>query len=212
MCYNKIHIGTTNFVHGIPYCCVVIGLRIDKIPILGIVHCPILNETFHAILHGGSFLINHTTNQTMKLQTNPMKFDNDNAIGQALILTQDMTDRSEKWVKLLNKRMYKLLYEKKVRAIRITGSCAIDMCFVAMGRGDIFYCGRNVHNGPKPWDFTAPEIIVSEAGGITCLPEGKIFDCTKGRVLCCNNIDTAKYVIDMELYQKNDDDYMTPNC
>ena len=196
--------GTTNFFHGIPFVAVCIGLRINKIPILGIVHCPILEETFTGILGRGSYLIQHKTNKKIKLETNSSKIDNDNGIKQALILTEAAYDRSEKWVKCINKRFYELLYGKKVRAIRMLGSCAINMCWIAMGRADIFFEGRNNISGPKPWDYTAAEIIVYEAGGITCDPEGKIFDCTQGRVLCCNNIHTAKYIIDMGLYKQSD--------
>ncbi len=199
--------GTTNFVHSMPYCCVVIGLRIKKIPVLGIVHCPIFGETFHGILGRGSYIINHTTNTKTKLETSGMKFDSDNAIKDALIITQDMTDRSEYWVKMLNKRLYDLLYGKKIRALRIGGCCAIDMCWVACGRADVFFTGRNYKIGPRPWDFTGPEVIVSEAGGVTCLPEGEVFDCTQGRVLCCNHVETAKYIVNMGLYKKNDSDY-----
>eukprot|EP01084_Bolivina_argentea_P074922 135885_1 len=196
--------GTTNFFHGIPIVAVCIGLRINKIPILGIVHCPILNETFHGILGRGSFMINHNTNKTIKLQTNTMIFNNKESIKSALILTECGFDRTNKWVKCMNKRLYDLLYGEKIRAMRMLGSCAINMCWVAMGRADIFFEGRNFECGPKPWDYTAAEIIVYEAGGITCDPEGRKFDCTKGRVLCCNNMDTAKYIIDMPLYTPKD--------
>eukprot|EP00483_Globobulimina_turgida_P008468 UN08485 len=77
--------GTTNFVHGMPIVAVSIGLRINKIPILGIVHCPVLGETFHAILSRGSFMINHKTNKTNKLQTNSIKFDIKESMKRALI-------------------------------------------------------------------------------------------------------------------------------
>eukprot|EP01083_Nonionella_stella_P232933 821184_1 len=196
--------GTTNFVHGLPFCCVCIGLRVNKIPILGIVHCPVIKETFHGILGRGSYVVNHTDNTKTKLQTNPLIFDNDEAIKKAVILTEPSGKRKESIVHALNRRMYDILYRKQIRAVRVIGTCGIDMCWVAMGRADVFFCGVDQHAGPKPWDFTAAEVIVSEAGGITCLPEGKIFDCTQGRVLCCNNIKTAKYVVGMGLYKPSD--------
>ncbi len=196
--------GTTNFVHAIPLCCVSIGLRFRKIPILGIVHCPLLNETFHAMLGRGSFVTNHKTKKTTKLQTNGTKFDNDEAMKQAIILMEASSNRSEKTANGMMRRMHSMLYGKEVRAIRMLGTCAIDMCWIAMGRADIYFGGRNNKIGPKPWDFTAGEVIVSEAGGITCLPEGKVFDCTQGRVLCCNNIETAQYVVAMALYKPGD--------
>eukprot|EP01083_Nonionella_stella_P078503 214907_1 len=196
--------GTTNFFHGLPLVCVCIGLRINKVPILGVVHCPILEETFHAVWTRGAFMIDHRTNQTNRIRTNSMRFDNKESIKRALVLTEPTYDRTEKWVQCLNRRLYDLLYKEKVRAIRMLGCCGIDMCWVAMGRADIFYEGRNNASGPKPWDFTAGEIIVYEAGGVTCDPEGKAFDCTQGRILCCNDVDTAKYIINCGLYKESD--------
>lgn len=38
--------GTTNFVHSFPFVCVSIGLVIKKQVVVGVVHNPILNETF----------------------------------------------------------------------------------------------------------------------------------------------------------------------
>ena len=48
--------GTTNFVHGFPFVCVCIGVTLRKQVIAGVVHNPILNETFTASLNGGAFL------------------------------------------------------------------------------------------------------------------------------------------------------------
>lgn len=38
--------GTTNFVHSFPFVCVCIGLVIKKRVVVGVVHNPVLNETF----------------------------------------------------------------------------------------------------------------------------------------------------------------------
>merc|ERR1712129_179633 len=163
--------------------------------------------TFHPILGKGAYLISHRKQEIfnkVKLFTNPIKFDNSDQMKQAMVLTECGYDRSDKFVSAINRRLYTLLNVEKVRAVKMLGSCAINMCWVAMGRADIFFEGRNHEKGPKPWDYTAAEIIVHEAGGITCDPEGDIFDCTQGRVLCCNNADTAKYLVDMQLYTRND--------
>lgn len=47
--------GTTNFVHRFPFVCTCIGLVIDKEPVLGVVHNPVLGETFTAIKGHGAF-------------------------------------------------------------------------------------------------------------------------------------------------------------
>jgi fructose-1,6-bisphosphatase/inositol monophosphatase family enzyme len=41
--------GTTNFVHRFPFVCVSIGLVINKVPVVGVVYNPILDEVqYHA--------------------------------------------------------------------------------------------------------------------------------------------------------------------
>lgn len=50
----------------------------------------------------------------------------------------------------------------KVRSVRATGSCAMNMCGVAMGRLDAFY---EIGFG-GPWDCAAAAIVVREAGGM----------------------------------------------
>ncbi|KAI9079931.1 hypothetical protein K1719_038177 [Acacia pycnantha] len=49
--------GTTNFVHGFPFVCVSIGITIQKVPTVGVVYNPILNELFTAIHGRGAFLM-----------------------------------------------------------------------------------------------------------------------------------------------------------
>ncbi|KAK8551671.1 hypothetical protein V6N12_040302 [Hibiscus sabdariffa] len=48
--------GTTNFVHGFPFVCVSIGLTIGKVPTVGVVYNPIMDELFTGILGKGAFL------------------------------------------------------------------------------------------------------------------------------------------------------------
>ena len=48
--------GTVNFAHGIPLCCVSIGLEKDGEMILGAVYNPLMNEFFFAQKGSGAFL------------------------------------------------------------------------------------------------------------------------------------------------------------
>ena len=47
----------------------------------------------------------------------------------------------------------------RVRDIRRGGSCAVDLCSVAMGRLDAFY-----ERGVNYWDFAAGGLVATEAG------------------------------------------------
>ena len=48
--------GTTNFIHGFPHTCVVIGLAIKKEMVIGIVYNPVLEQLFTARKGRGAFL------------------------------------------------------------------------------------------------------------------------------------------------------------
>jgi myo-inositol-1(or 4)-monophosphatase len=48
----------------------------------------------------------------------------------------------------------------KVKKIRTMGSAALDLCYVAAGRIDLF-----MEVGLQPWDTAAGKIIIQEAGG-----------------------------------------------
>jgi fructose-1,6-bisphosphatase/inositol monophosphatase family enzyme len=48
--------GTTNFVHSYPFTCVSIGLAINRVPVVGVVHNPMMGELFSAAKGHGAFL------------------------------------------------------------------------------------------------------------------------------------------------------------
>ncbi|ETO30025.1 hypothetical protein RFI_07095 [Reticulomyxa filosa] len=180
--------GTTNFMHGLPHVCVSIGLKIRKVSVLGVVHLPVLNDTYTAILGKGSYL-----NDKVRLRVSDVT-----TLTSALLLTEYGYDRTTKGVQGQLDKVQKLLLSK-VQGIRSLGSCAINMCQVAAGRADLYYEGRNEQYGPKPWDVVASEVIAQEAGALVLLPEGDTFDCTKGRVLCVNGTKLRDEFLNLQL-------------
>lgn len=95
-----------------------------------------------------------------------------------------------------------LLKETKIRAIRLLGSCALSMCYVACGRSHVCFIGQSSEYGVSPWDVVAAEVIVKEAGGQIYLPDdiNLKYDCTKGTVLACNNKSAATVFKQLKLY------------
>ncbi|PON90233.1 Inositol monophosphatase [Trema orientale] len=138
--------GTTNFVHGFPFVCVSIGLTIGKVPTVGVVYNPIIDE---APRLGGL---------TLSAGTKRDK------------LTVDATTN----------RLNSLLF--KVRSLRMSGSCALNLCGIACGRLDLFY---ELGFG-GPWDVAGGAVIVKEAGGLVYDPSGGDFDITSQRVAASN--------------------------
>ncbi|CAL1385975.1 unnamed protein product [Linum trigynum] len=163
--------GTTNFVHGFPFVCISIGLTIGKVPKVGVVYNPIMEELFTAIHGQGAFL-----------NGNPIKVSSQPELVTALLATEVGTKRDKGTVDFTTNRINSLLY--KVRSLRMSGSCALNLCGVACGRLDLFY--ETGYGGP--WDVAAGVLLVEEAGGLIFDPSGKAFDITSQRVAASNSL------------------------
>ncbi|KAL5975488.1 Small subunit (SSU) processome component [Asimina triloba] len=161
--------GTTNFVHGYPFLCVSIGLAIEKIPAVGVVYNPILDELFTGIRGKGAFL-----------NGNPIKASSQTELVKSLLATEVGTKRDEATVDITTNRIRNLIF--KVRSLRTSGSCALNLCGVACGRLDLFY----EFGFGGPWDIAAGAVIVQEAGGLVFDPFGGDLD-IMGRKIAATN-------------------------
>ncbi|CAE5965915.1 unnamed protein product [Arabidopsis arenosa] len=162
--------GTTNFVHGFPFVCVSIGLTIGKVPVVGVVYNPIMDELFTGVQGKGAFL-----------NGKPIKVSTQSELVTALLVTEAGTKRDQATLDDTTNRINTLL--TKVRSLRMCGSCALDLCGVACGRVDIFY---ELGFG-GPWDIAAGIVIVKEAGGLIFDPSGKDLDITSQRIAASNS-------------------------
>ncbi|KAJ1427139.1 Inositol monophosphatase-like [Sesbania bispinosa] len=161
--------GTTNFVHGFPFVCVSIGLTIRKIPTVGVVYNPILNELFTGIRGKGAFL-----------NGNPIKVSSKTELISSLLVHEAGTKRDNLTVDAFTKRVNSLLF--KVRSLRMTGSSALNLCGIACGRLDIYF----QYGFGGAWDVAGGAVIVREAGGVVYDPSGADFDITSQRVAASN--------------------------
>nr|AIE76435.1 L-galactose-1-phosphate phosphatase [Ziziphus jujuba] len=161
--------GTTNFVHGFPFVCISIGLTIGKVPTVGVVYNPIINELFTGVHGKGAFL-----------NGNPIKVSSQDELVKSLLATEAGTKRDKLTIDATANRINSLLY--KVRSLRMSGSCALNLCGIACGRLDLFY---ELGFG-GPWDVAGGAVIVKEAGGLVYDPSGKDFDITSQRVAASN--------------------------
>ncbi|PIA38370.1 hypothetical protein AQUCO_02800217v1 [Aquilegia coerulea] len=161
--------GTTNFVHGFPFVCVSIGLTINKVPTVGVVYNPILDELFTGIRGKGAFL-----------NGNPIKVSTQSELVKSLLVTEVGTKRDTTTVDATTGRLNRLLF--KVRSLRMSGSCALNLCGIACGRVDLFY---ELGFG-GPWDVAGGAVIVEEAGGLIFDPSGKAFNITAQRIAASN--------------------------
>ncbi|TVU46301.1 hypothetical protein EJB05_05827 [Eragrostis curvula] len=163
--------GTTNFVHGFPFVCVSIGLTISKVPTIGVVYNPIMNELFTAVRGKGAFL-----------NDSPIKASSQNELVKALLVTEAGTTRDKATVDDTTNKINNLLF--KIRSIRMCGSLALNMCGVACGRLDLCY---EIGFG-GPWDVAAGAVILQEAGGLVFDPSGREFDLMSRRMAGSNGL------------------------
>lgn len=164
--------GTTNFIHGYPFVAISIGLTINKVPVVGVIYNPLLNELYSAADGQGAFL-----NQTTKLPLfdtkaiAPLK-----DLSECLVMTEMGSDRSSAVISRKIDAIHNLVASKEdpgvrsviqnavgtqVHSIRSTGSAALNLCCVAKGVADIFW-----EIGCWEWDVCAAVVILREAGGI----------------------------------------------
>ena len=137
--------GTTNFVNGLPYFAMSIALLCGRRPVLGVVYDPVADEMFYAGAGGGAFL--NGERLPFKEQVPPLK--------QAV---------AEVDFKRLSPNLARSLAEHPPYASqRNFGACALDWCYLAAGRVDVY-----LHGGQMLWDYAAGCLILAEAGGAMC--------------------------------------------
>ncbi|KAF6258437.1 putative inositol monophosphatase 3 [Scenedesmus sp. NREL 46B-D3] len=161
--------GTTNFVHSYPFTCVSIGLAINRVPVVGVVHNPMLGELFQAAQGHGAFL-----------NDQPIKVSSTTDLKAALFATEVGTLRSPETVAAVFDRIQTLT--SSMRSVRCCGSCALNLVGVACGRLDAFY---EIGFGGC-WDVAAGVCILREAGGQVLDPSGCLWDVMSRRVLGSN--------------------------
>ncbi|GFN80019.1 inositol monophosphatase 1 [Plakobranchus ocellatus] len=157
--------GTTNFVNHIPEVCFSLGIMVNKQTVIGIVYAPIKEELYTAKLGQGSYLNGE------KLQASKIK-----ELKQAVILFEGGASRDEQILQDKLKNVHSLF--TNARGVRSYGSGALSICNVAAGRGQAFF-----EYGLHIWDFTAGNLIASEAGAVVTDPSGAELNPLRRRVL-----------------------------
>jgi myo-inositol-1(or 4)-monophosphatase len=165
--------GTTNFIHQYAPYAVSIALLQGRTVLIGVVYEICANECFYAWQGGGAYL-----------DGNPLHVSNQK-IQDALLCLQlpYNSDAYKPVIKHLIDKLY-----GNVGSIRMCGSAAMALCYVASGRYDGYaekYIGQ--------WDFMAGALIVKEAGGTVTNYEGSE-DFTQG-----NNVVATNGVIQQDL-------------
>lgn len=144
--------GTSNYVGGFPYFGISLALLQGDKTRLGVVYDPLRQECFHAEYGGGAWL----NGLPLRLESTTTDLEDCLAlIDLKRLSAQDLT---------------RLGATAPYRSQRNLGSVALDWCWLAAGRGQLYW-----HGGQKLWDLAAGRLIASEAGIASRLftPEGQ---------------------------------------
>ena len=160
--------GTTNFIHGFAPYAVSIALCKGREIVVGVVYEIVSDECFYAWKDGKAW-VNEAPLHVGKSEIN-----------DALLCLQlpYNSDAYKPVIKRLIDRFY-----GNVGSIRMIGSAAIALCYVAAGRLDAYaerYIGQ--------WDYMAGALIVKEAGGCVTNYDGEDYFMEGDSVVATNGV------------------------
>lgn len=148
--------GTTNFVRGFGHSNISVALAKNGVSEYGVVYNPFNGELFAARRGEGATLNGKPIHVT----------DNDPAHGVLLCgstaYDRELTDR--------HFAIMRALYDR-TGDFRRLGSAALDLCYIAAGRVEVFFECRL-----RPWDIAAGSLILTEAGGQITQMDGSPLD------------------------------------
>ncbi|UJF32778.1 inositol monophosphatase family protein [Paenibacillus hexagrammi] len=159
--------GTTNFVHGFPFFSVSIALAFKGEVIVGVVYDPIRDELFVAEKGKGAYM--HGKKTAVSL---------DATLAGSLVATGFPADREGALP--INLRGVQAV-APKVRNLRVAGSAALHMAYVAAGRLSGFW-----EVGLSSWDMAAGALLIIESGGKVTDTQGKPYELSVRNVLATN--------------------------
>lgn len=140
--------GTSNFAAGIPYFAVSLALLGGDGVWAAIVLDPVRGECFSALRGSGAWL----NDAPLRAPAAPP------SLGDAMAMVD---------LKRLPAPLIKVLAaEAPYRSQRSFGSVALDWCWIASGRCQVY-----LHGGQKLWDYAAGSLILAESGGAGGLAE-----------------------------------------
>ncbi|MBK1828533.1 inositol monophosphatase family protein [Haloferula rosea] len=137
--------GTVNFFYGIPHFCISIALRIDDEVVLGVIHDPIVGETW-TVEKGG----------TPMLDGKPISCSKRDQLEECALFIG--CGKDEEALKIGLERFRKA--SLRARKMRMMGSAALGLAYIATGRLDAY-----IESRISLWDIAAGKLLVEAGGG-----------------------------------------------
>lgn len=135
--------GSVNYLRGYPHCAVSIALLDNQTPVLGVVDCFALSERFTGLVGEGAWL-----------NGQPMRVSDIADPASGILQTGVPSRASPDSMALFENRL------KTWRKVRMIGSAATALAYVAAGRADAYR-----ESGSMIWDVAGGCALVKAAGG-----------------------------------------------
>jgi myo-inositol-1(or 4)-monophosphatase len=177
--------GTSNFTHGLPLCAVSLALVHNGRPIVAEITAPFLDLRYSAVRGRGAFVNGERmrASRTSELARAIVSIG-DYAVGE------DATAKNEQRLRLT------ALLAERIERVRMFGSAALDLAWVAEGRTDAAVILAN-----KPWDTTAGVLLAREAGALVLDSSGEPHTFTSpDTIVACPGIADAVLSLVQSLY------------
>ena len=137
--------GTVNFFYGIPHFCVSIALRVAGEITVGVIHDPMVGETW-TVEKGGPAMLNGKPIEASKRDT----------FEQSILFVG--CGKDEAALRTGIERFHRA--SLRARKMRMMGSAALGMAYIACGRLDAY-----IESRISLWDIAAGQLLVETAGG-----------------------------------------------
>ncbi|MEU7768582.1 inositol monophosphatase family protein [Nocardia sp. NPDC049190] len=148
--------GTSNFIHGIPLCAVSLALLQDGSPIMGVINAPFLGLEYFAMQRRGAFA-----------NEKPITTGRGEQLHNSIVSIGDYAVGANARYKNAQRISLTSALAANVERVRMFGSAALDLAWVAEGRTDGCIIMSN-----NPWDTAAGVLIARESGAIVTDSDG----------------------------------------
>jgi myo-inositol-1(or 4)-monophosphatase len=147
--------GTTNFMHGLPIFAITVALERKGEIVAGVTYNPVSDELFHSERGQGAFC----NNKRMRVAAR-------RHLREALVAT-NMPHLGQPQSHVRHRNEMEIL-QARTLGLRIMGSAALELAYVALGRFDASWC-----HDLNAWDMAAGLLFVREAGGSVSKVDGE---------------------------------------
>ncbi len=145
--------GTANFLHRFPAVGVSVALVEDGRPVVGVVHAPMIGETYSARADGGAF----RDGERLTISSRPPE----GAICATGFPFRAKADRLPSYFPVFEAAL------RQFEDLRRAGSASLDLAWTASGTFDGYF-----EQALGTWDVAAGGLLVREAGGVVTDWEG----------------------------------------